>query len=71
MHPGRERNVLRWDVYHARLRGRLAEVDEALTALGEPRGPRDRERLESLRRQRDDLERQLRQLGPSPSAKMG
>jgi len=47
MHAGRERNVLRWEAHHALLTKRLAEVDEALAALGEPKGPRERERLDT------------------------
>ena len=76
MHAGRERNVLRWEAHHALLTKQLAEVEEtlaALAALGEPNGPheRERERLEHLRRERDELQMRLQQLGPSPEAKMG
>jgi len=71
MHAGRERNVLRWEAHHALLTKRLAEVEEALAALGEPKGPRERERLEHLQREHDELQMRLQQLGPSPEAKMG
>lgn len=74
MHAGRERNVMRWEVRHERLAQQLAETNVALAALlasGEPQGQRERDRLEHLRQKRDDLERQLQQLGPSPGAKMG
>ena len=39
--------------------------------LAEPKGARERERLEQLTRERADLQRKLQALGPSPSAKMG
>jgi hypothetical protein len=71
MHGGRERNILRWEAHHAMLTRRLGEVNAALAATGEPGGPRERERLENLRREHDALEWQLQQLGPSPAAKMG
>jgi hypothetical protein len=71
MHAGRERNILRWEARHAMLSKRLAEINEALAALGEPNGPRERERLEHLERERDEFQRRLQELGPSPSAKMG
>jgi hypothetical protein len=74
MHAGRERNVVRWEVHHERLSRQLAETIAALAALeptGEPQGQRDRERLEQLQHKRDDLQRRLQALGPSPSAKMG
>ncbi len=78
MHPGRERNVLRWEVRHEQLRRQLAEMSAALEAAlessGESRGAGERERVERLQRlrqQRDDLQRQLQELGPFPGAKMG
>jgi hypothetical protein len=71
MHAGRERNVLRWEAHHSMLARRLAEVNAALAALGSPMGPRERERLEHLQREHDELDWRLQQLGPSPSAKMG
>lgn len=71
MHPGRERNILRWQAQHTLLRERLEWVNEALAAAGEPRGPRERERLENLQREHDELEWRLQQLGPNPEAMMG
>ena len=78
MHPGRERNVLRWEVRHEQLRRQLAEtcaaLEAALVSSGEPQGTSERERVErlqQLRRQRDDVQRRLQELGPFPGAKMG
>jgi hypothetical protein len=71
MPAGRERNVLRWEARHALLSKQLAEVNAALAAVGEPKGPRERERLASLQRERDDLLQASQQLGPAPSPKMG
>ena len=71
MHMGRERNVLRWDARYWPLAERLARVESVLAALAEPRGQRERERLEHLVREREDLQRHIQALGPSPRAKMG
>ncbi len=71
MHPGRERNILRWQAQHALLSEQLARVEEALATAGEPRGQRERERLEHLLREREELQWRLQQLGPSPEAMMG
>jgi len=71
MHMGRERNVLRWDAHYWPLAERLARVEGALAASGEPKGQRERERLEHLVREREDLQRRIQALGPSPRAKMG
>jgi hypothetical protein len=71
MHAGRERNILRWDAHHALLTGRLEQVERTLAALPEPKGPRERERLESLLGERDELRRRLQALGPAPTPKMG
>jgi hypothetical protein len=71
MHAGRERNVLRWEAHHALLVERLGEVEEALAALGEPKGPRERELQAHLQSEHDELQMRLQRLGPSPAAKMG
>jgi len=71
MKMGRERNVLRWDAHVALLRDRIARVEAALLALGEPTAPAERERAGQLGAELTDLRRRLRGLGPSPRAKMG
>jgi hypothetical protein len=71
MNMGRERGILRWELHHSLLARRLAHIEETLAGLGEPKGARERERLEQLTREREDLQRKLQALGPSPSAKMG
>jgi hypothetical protein len=71
MNMGRERGILRWELHHALLAQRLARVEETLAGLAEPKGVRERERLEQLTREREDLQCKLQALGPSPSAKMG
>jgi hypothetical protein len=71
MNLGRERGILRWQLHHSMLTQRLARIEETLAGMAEPKGPRERERLEQLTRERADLQRRLQALGPSPSAKMG
>jgi hypothetical protein len=71
MNMGRERGILRWELHHSLLTQRLARVEETLEGMAEPKGARERERLEQLTREREDLQRKLQALGPSPSAKMG
>ncbi len=71
MHAGRERNILRWDAHRAILTSRLEQVERTLAALPEPKGPRERERLESLLGERGQLRQRLLSLGPSPTPKMG
>jgi hypothetical protein len=71
MNMGRERGILRWELRHSLLAQRLARVEETLAGMAEPKGARERERLEQITREREDLQRKLQALGPSPSAKMG
>ena len=71
MNMGRERGILRWELQRSLLAQRLARVEETLAGLAEPKGARERDRLEQLTREREDLQRKLQALGPSPSAKMG
>jgi hypothetical protein len=71
MNMGRERGILRWELHHSLLAQRLARIEETLAGMAEPKGQRERERLEQLTREREDLQRKLQALGPSPSAKMG
>jgi hypothetical protein len=71
MLSGRERAAMRWEVRESLLRHQLERVEEHLRAIGEPRGQRDVERIERLRREREDLLASLAALGPDPRSKMG
>lgn len=71
MKMGRERAILRWELHTALLQQRIARTEQQLAALDLPSGQRERERAARLTSDLDDLRRQLQNLGPSPSAKMG
>jgi hypothetical protein len=65
MHGARERNPLRWDVRRALLESDIERLERAHAQT------RDPDARELLARQLDEAQRRLRQLGPSPAAKMG
>lgn len=65
MHGARERNPLRWDARKALLQ---AEIERLRRAHAQARDPAAREHVAQ---QIEDAERRLRELGPSPAAKMG
>ncbi|HEX9067228.1 MAG TPA: hypothetical protein VF807_00555 [Ktedonobacterales bacterium] len=71
MLSGRERAAMRWEARESLLRHQLERVEEHLRAIGEPSGQRDVERIERLRREREDLLASLTALGPNPRSKMG
>jgi hypothetical protein len=65
MHGARERNPLRWEARRALLE---AEIDRLKRTHAQARDPAAQDRAAL---QLEDAERRLRQLGPSPAAKMG
>jgi type VI protein secretion system component VasF len=65
MHGARERNPLRWDARRALLSSEIERLKRTHAQA------RDDAQREHLQRQIEDAERRLRQLGPSPAAKMG
>jgi cytochrome c-type biogenesis protein CcmH/NrfG len=65
MHGARERNPLRWEARRALLQ---AEIERLQRTRDQSRDPAARERVA---RQLAEAEAKLRQLGPSPAAKMG
>ena len=72
MPGGRERNILRWELYTTLLREQIARLDERLARLGTANGssPAATQREEMLA-QRAELARRLDAMGPDPRAKMG
>lgn len=71
MTMGIERDILRWDIHHSLLRGRLARVEDSLRALESSTDAKRDDRQTALQRDRDELLRALSRQGPSPRAKMG
>jgi hypothetical protein len=65
MHGARERNPLRWEVRRSLLEGEIERLRRTHAQT------RDLAAREQLARELEDAERRLRQLGPSPAAKMG
>lgn len=71
MKMGIERDILRWDIHDSLLRGRLARVEESLSALETSTDAKRAERLSALQRDRNELLSALSRQGPSPRAMMG
>jgi hypothetical protein len=75
MKMGRERAVLSWDIHAAELKLQIEQVESELAQTqkkGPPPEPANaRGRAAWLTARLTELQRQLRDLGPSPRARMG
>ena len=64
---GRERAIIRWDVHRQMLLDELRRLEQSLASLP----PEDAGAAESLKARIEEVRAALRQMGPSPQAKMG
>lgn len=65
---GRERAIIRWEVYHQMLLEEAQRLERALASSAEPAAEASEK---SMRERLAELQSKRHALGPSPKAKMG